>query len=79
MSKPNRVCVMCGKHDPPFPDDPEACPVSEREMGEGHGLGHLVAYTPHERAERIWERCDPIRLELGLERALTLKQEFRRA
>lgn len=72
----DRVCVMCGKQDPPFPDFPKACPVSEREMGKGRGLGHLIAYTPHKRAEDIWERCDPIRVELGIECALTLRGQF---
>ncbi len=42
---------MCGMDDPP---GLEVCPVSEREMGAGRGLTHLIAHGRHARAMSVY-------------------------
>ena len=56
-------CCMCGAVQP---DGLEVCPVSEREMGEGRGLTHLLAYSRHKRAMEVYERCAAVREALSV-------------
>jgi hypothetical protein len=65
-------CCQCGQVNPkPL----EVCPVSEYEMSHmkppGKGLTHLLAYSVHPKAVRIFERLADTRAEMrqGFSRA----------